>query len=41
MQAVVSNLIIMLRFSRPANEGIEKQNATLLAKWILSGAKQN
>jgi cytochrome c len=25
----------------PANEGIEKQNATLLAKWILSGAPQN
>ncbi len=25
----------------PANEGIEKQNAMLLAKWILSGAPQN
>ena len=27
--------------AHPANEGIEKQNATLLSKWILSGAKQN
>jgi cytochrome c551/c552 len=26
--------------AHPANEGIEKQNATLLAKWILSGAPQ-
>lgn len=27
--------------AHPANEAIEKQNATLLAKWILSGANQN
>ena len=26
--------------AHPANEGIDKHNATLLAKWILSGATQ-